>query len=191
MSPRDSQRQKVYDAEGAAFAGAPVDLPEMADLERYVNFVCSLKRVKASFPKLVDWPIYIGDGRARRKAGGWRQGILMPRWSRKRWVVLHELSHVIVDRVHSHRRAAGHGWEFASTYLLLVRHVMGVAVHDRLKAEFKARRVRYKAPRQRAPLSAERRAALAATLSRVRALRRTSEVGAIAPAALPPTEENP
>lgn len=155
---RDSQRSKVYTAELKAFEGAPVDLPEIEDIERYIAHICSLGRVKDSFPELAWRSITVGDGRRRRSAGGDGRGIYMPRWSRKRWVVLHELSHTIMDR--RYRNATDHGWQYAEVYLTLVRHVMGVDAHDRLKAQFKAHRVRYKAPRARKPVSPEQRAIL-------------------------------
>lgn len=160
MRARDSQRRKVYTAEQKAFEGQPIDLPEIADIERYIAHVCSLGRVKESFPKLVARPVMVGDGRRRRSACGNSAGISMPRHSRKRWVVLHELAHTIIHRIPGGWTMAGHGWEYCEAYLTLVRHVMGVDAHDRLKAEFKAHRVRYKAPRQRKPVSPEQRAIL-------------------------------
>lgn len=166
MKARDSQRSKLYAAETKAFEGAPVDLPEVENIERYVAHVCALGRVKESFPELGWRPITVGDGRRRRSAGGNGRGIYMPRWSRKRWIVLHELSHTIMDR--RYRNAVGHGWQYAEIYLLLVRHVMGINAHDCLKTQFKAHRVRYKAPRQRKPISAEQRAIL---VERMRVMR--------------------
>lgn len=189
MTPRDSQRQKVYDAERKAFEGEQIDLPEVSDMERFVAHVCGLKRVRQAFPCLMRH-VVIGDGRARRRAGGNYYGIFMPRWSRKRWVVLHELSHTIVQRQHGVRGTAGHGWEFASVYLTLVRHVLGVPAHARLKAQFRAHRVRFKAPRKGRPLSPERRAALVEVLARARASRYpVSAVGASAPASSPTMEK--
>lgn len=162
MSRRDSQRGKLYTAESKAFEGAPVDLPEVEDIERYVAHIGNLGRVKESFPELGWRPITVGDGRRRRSAGGDARGIYMPRWSRKRWVVLHELGHTIMDR--RYRNATGHGWQYAEVYLTLVRHVMGVDAHDRLRDQFKAHRVRYRKPRERAPMSPEQRAILAERL---------------------------
>lgn len=162
MSRRDSQRGKLYTAERKAFEGAPVDLPEVEDVERFIAHICKLGRIKESFPELEWRSITVGDGRRRRAAGGDARGIYMPRWSRMRWVVLHELGHTIMDR--RYRNAVGHGWQYAEIYLTLVRHVMGVDAHDRLKAQFKAHRVRYRKPRERAPMSPEQRAILAERL---------------------------
>ena len=169
---RDSQRSKVYAAETKAFEAEPVDLPEVADVERFIAHVCSLGRVRESFPELGARTITVGDGRRRRSACADSRGVNMPRWSRRRWLVLHELSHTIMGR--RHRNAVSHGWQYAEIYLLLVRHVLGVPAHDRLKAEFKAHRVRFREPRKRAPLSPERRAALVATLAAAREMRQAA-----------------
>ena len=63
MSRRDSQRGKLYTAERKAFEGAPVDLPEVEDVERFIAHICKLGRVKESFPELEWRSITVGDGR--------------------------------------------------------------------------------------------------------------------------------
>lgn len=176
---RDTQRSKVYKAERVAFEGhveANEVLPAVEDIERFVRHVWSLKRVQDAFPRaVVEWRLgrpAVHDGRGRKSACGAMGFISMPVWSRKKWVVLHELAHVISRRTDCY--IAGHGWEYAACYLLLVRYVLGVDAHDRLKAEFKAHRVRFREPRKRAPLSPERRAALVATLAAAREVRQAA-----------------
>jgi len=173
---RDTQRSKVYKAERVAFrdhAEANERLPEIADIERFVKHVWSLKRVQDAFPRaVVEWRLgrpEVHDGRGRRSPCGAMGFISMPKWSRNKWIVLHELAHVISRRIDCY--IAGHGWEYAACYLTLVRLVLGVEAHDLLKAQFKAHRVRYSQPRKRAPLSPERRAQLVATLAVARANR--------------------
>jgi putative metallohydrolase (TIGR04338 family) len=172
MIPRDSQRSKVYRAENAAFKGSPIDVPEIKDIEDYIAHICSLGRVRESFPELISRSIFVGDGRARRRPCANSSGIYMPRHARQKWIVLHELSHTIVRRRHGVVKAAGHGWQFAETYLLLVRHVMGVDAHDRLKAQFKEHRVRFREPKKRRELSEEQRQALRERLYEARQKRR-------------------
>lgn len=173
---RDSQRSRVYAAENAAFRGHPEanePLPAVEDIERFIRHVWSLKRVQGTFPKaVVQWRLgqpAVRDGRRRRHACGAMGFISMPRWSRVKWVVLHELAHTISRRTDCY--IAGHGWEYAATYLTLVRLVLGVEAHNLLKAQFKANRVRYRAPRKRAPMSPERRAILVEQLKAAREMR--------------------
>lgn len=173
---RDSQRSKVYKAENIAFKGhakANESLPEIEDIERYVRHVWSLKRVQDAFPRaVVNWRLgapAVHDGRGRRSACGAVGFISMPKRARVAWIVLHELAHTISRRIDYN--IAGHGWQYAATYLTLVRLVLGVEAHDLLKAQFKAHRVRYREPRSRAPLSPERRAILVERLRTARELR--------------------
>lgn len=171
---RDSQRKKLYTAERLAFgavAAAKVRHETVADIERYVRHVCSLKRVLQSWPKarLDTWPIEVRDGRGRSRAGGNQYCILMPKWSRSSWVILHEMAHSI--HLRTYRGVAYHGWQYAEIYLRLVLLVLGRDAHDALKAAFKAGHVRYSKPKTRAPLSPERKAQLVATLAAARAAR--------------------
>jgi putative metallohydrolase (TIGR04338 family) len=172
MIPRDSQRSKVYRAEQLAFDGSPLDVPEIKDIEDYITHICSLGRVRDSFPELINRRVIVGDGRSRNRPAADSSGIYMPRHSRRKWIVLHELSHTIVRRKHGVVKAAGHGWQFAETYLLLVRHVMGVEAHDRLKAKFKEHRVRFREPKKRRELTEEQRQALSGRLFEAREKRR-------------------
>ena len=172
MIPRDSQRSKLYKAEQIAFKGRRIVVPEDQDIEEYIAHISSLTRVRDSFPELIQRHILVGDGRARTRAAANSSGIFMPRHSRKKWVVLHELSHTIVRRRHGVLKAAAHGWQFAEIYLLLVRHVMGVEAHDRLKAKFKEHRVRFREPKKRRELTEEQRLALCERLSVAREKRR-------------------
>jgi len=171
MIPRDSQRSKVYRAEQLAFDGSPLDVPEIKDIEDYITHICSLGRVRDSFPELINRRVVVGDGRSRNRPAADSSGIYMPRHSRRKWIVLHELSHTIVRRKHGVVKAAGHGWQFAETYLLLVRHVMGVEAHDLLKESFRKHRVKFCEPRKKKQLTAEERSALIERLARARALR--------------------
>lgn len=186
MSARDTQRSRVYAAENAAFRGYPVASDRLADvesIERFVRDVWSRKRVAASFPSVARWQRAqlagggllrgslptVKDGRGRRRAGATTSFITMPVWSRSKWVVLHELAHVITCR--EHPSAAGHGWEYCEVYLRLVRCVLGVEAHKQLKASFKAHRVRFRKPRKRQPLSPDQRQALAQRLALARTQR--------------------
>ena len=109
----------------------------------------------------------VGDGRGRRKACAIGSEIRIPKWARNTWIVLHELAHVVAGREFKGERAS-HGWEFCETYLKLVLYVIGREAHDALKESMRGHRVRFREPRQRAPLSPERRAQLVAQLADAR-----------------------
>ena len=108
----------------------------------------------------------------RGRGGAWASTfqITLGVKARRKWIVLHELSHVIVLRTQPHAEAAWHGWQFAKIYLELVNHVLGKDAHDRLRESFRSRRVRYKQPWTRS-LTPEQRAAAGARLAAARASR--------------------
>lgn len=172
MRERDTQRKRVYKCDPALREIAQ-KLPHMNDVRRFVKRVIGMKRVQDAFPKsrLATWSPDVLDGRGRRNAGGWCGGITMPVWSRDEAVALHELAHTICQREHGYE-VAGHGWQFCSIYLTLTLYAMGREAHDVLKAAFKANRVRFTAPRKRAPLSPERRAEMVERLATYRLQKR-------------------
>ncbi len=178
---RDSQRKRVYTAESAAFPNNPKTgeptLPAVSDVDLYVKKVWHSKRVQAAFPRATR--TYYGaptvlDGRGCRKASAIStHTIKMPRWSRREWVVLHELAHIIVEREYWAQRneIPAHGWLFCETYLKLVLYMLGREAHDALKASFKAHKVKFTKPRERKPITDEQRAILVERLAAARALK--------------------
>lgn len=185
---RDTQRQKVYNAEGAAGAFSSPALPEMTDLARYMMRVINSRRLWKAFPFMGPKtearrdPITTSDGRGRKSACGGYSQMKFPRGMRTEMIFLHEMAHVlhIREKVVAPRHAAtdptwlqrkgyfaAHGWRFCMIYLQLVRWFLGRAQHDALKREFKARRVRHRPPRLITP---EQRLALGNRLRRMRGL---------------------
>ncbi len=148
MRPRDSQRQRVYDAENEVPGFRTEDrLDELSELNDWVLTVLASSWFKKHFPetKYID----VEDGRGRQKACGGLSGIKMPRWSRSKMITLHEIAHVVTLR---QANKAGtsvpwHGREFAMAYLALVRHFLGQAKHDQLLEQFRLKKVKYKAKR--------------------------------------------
>lgn len=63
-------------------------------------------------------PPLIKDGRGRRKAGGCRTHITMPRWARNMIVLSHELSHVVTQR--KFEVEAPHGPRYVGIYREIV-----------------------------------------------------------------------
>jgi putative metallohydrolase (TIGR04338 family) len=150
--PRDSQKSKVYRAERLAWWGAQ-DSPYLPDDEF---------RTVAQCLALVDqitssrwWKnrcrigtVKVFDGRGTRfaRAGhfgyrsrgknGW--GINLPRWSRSKPVILHELAHIMTNGWHR-----GHGRHFCRNYLALVSRWMGKEAAAELRSAFKTCRVKW------------------------------------------------
>lgn len=157
---RDSQRQKVYDAEHDAFDKNKTEGMSLEEIEALVQKVWSGKRVQAKYRRATTRRIpEVTDGRSRRTAcfdpGLFEDELKFPRWSRSKWIVLHELAHALTFN----RSQAWHGWEFCECYLYLVRVYMGRPSEERLKAEFKKRKVRFKEPRKRNMSPEQREAA--------------------------------
>lgn len=174
MTERDTQRARVYAADDVLEKHAK-PLPKVEDMERYVKWVWSSKRLRASYPKAFRYLTpKVRDGRGHsRNATGDFHAIDMPRWSRKSNVVLHELAHVITIREFG-SWTAGHGWQYCSVFLRMTLLFMGREAHDDLKASFKQHRVRFTAPRKRRPMDPERKAELVARLAAYREQQRAA-----------------
>jgi putative metallohydrolase (TIGR04338 family) len=157
-SIRDSQRKKLYRAEWKAFFGTDkyeedhtphsLDFQTVPECQEYVDHVTASDAWKA----LDIWVehVRVKDGRGRRKAGADSEGdtILLPKWSRVRWVILHELAHIANDYLYNfeveengdiseiYEESAAHGPQFAGVYLHLVREILSVQAHDKLLGAF-------------------------------------------------------
>jgi Spy/CpxP family protein refolding chaperone len=94
--------------------------------------------------------------------------IKMPTWSRSKAVIIHEIAHHCADEAYGVSDVAAHGWQFAATFLELATHELGAESGDALKKSFKEHRVRYRAPRQRKPLTPEQRAVLVERMAAAR-----------------------
>ena len=75
--------------------------------------------------------------------------IALSRWGRQKWVVIHELAHII-DHLENGRTGAiwhmDHGWQFCAIYLQLVGMAFGYEAKKALREEFKKRGVKYTKP---------------------------------------------
>ena len=163
--PRDSQRSKLYEAEGGDFIPKGNHLPTVAAIQSYVDGIVGSRWWKNRFTITT---VYVEDGRSHRTAlafcspsAGW---ITMPRWTRHERYILHELAHVATPN-----DCAAHGREFARNFLLLVGRWMGRDAAKVLKASFDQHRVKWRKKRR---LSDADRARLSAQMTRIRATRK-------------------
>lgn len=103
--PRDFQRSRVYKWERQEF-GWDTEMISLSECQRIINAEA-------------DWlGIEVNDGRGCRNALAkiTRNQIGLPKWARKRWVVLHEIAHFLA---HDSRWAA-HGSQFMQEYIRLL-----------------------------------------------------------------------
>lgn len=149
---RDTQRQKVYTAERAAFGkdfSAPLGDGSMRAVEQFVRKVEASQTWNTLLAKSGLTPLRDGlelkDGRRTRIARGGRYHLSLPRWARTAPVILHEMAHAGTGP------AAQHNWPFAAAFLILVGRFIGAEARDRLKAEFKKHKVKFTPPRKFSP----------------------------------------
>lgn len=72
--------------------------------------------------------------------------IVMPEWSWTAYIALHELAHVLAQRMYGRWAIAAHGREFASIYADLVRFSLGRNAHAALRRSLKLHNVSIGAP---------------------------------------------
>jgi putative metallohydrolase (TIGR04338 family) len=140
---RDSQRSKVYKAERTLDQFYKNGM-SIEDVREFVDKIMDSNWLNGKYPRAyVNGKVIVKDGRGRRKAGGCFAYITMPKWSRSKLVVLHELAHSITDRQYEGYGVASHGREFCSIYISLIRRWMSKDVGRALKAAFKTCRVKH------------------------------------------------
>jgi hypothetical protein len=184
--PRDSQRSKLYAAENAAFRKFSdrhsLTIEECTDVVRriersqlWADFEAEANERGHNLKPWAQRPINVLAGRG----GGWANHaeISLGGWARCEWVILHEMAHTAVTRIYGLNTVPWHGWEFASIYLRMVSRFMGSEAAAKLKAEFKAKRVKHTAPRAKRELTPEQRAILANRLAEARAAKQLKAAG--------------
>ena len=141
--PRDNQRARIYRAEWAAEArGMTVTpIPTVLELQAFVDRMVESRWIRSRWGKV---PITVHDGRGFRKATAFNWGrlsrggdIYMPVWSRKTWVICHEVAHILTGSYH-----AGHGPEFAGIFLALTEKFVDKPSADLLREAFREKKVR-------------------------------------------------
>lgn len=151
---RDTQRARLYRAEGRAFRSALApSVRHFATIQAAARWLrrqeCSVWW-RRTFP--LHRPILVRQLRAGSRAHGWHGHIELPNdaFGRRLDVVLHEAAHALT--AHATAAEGWHGRTFARTYLRLVRHYLGVAAGRRLVAAYRQERVKYR----RVPVARDR-----------------------------------
>jgi hypothetical protein len=130
---RDFQRSRVYRWEDEHVLVHDPRLLSLAEARALVETVFRWAEPRAA--RKPDWrPPIVGDGRGRRHAAGSRASIRLPRWARRRAIVLHECAHGL-----AHDR---HGPAFVATYVDLLERFRGLE-RATLTASLDAARIVY------------------------------------------------
>lgn len=169
---KDAQKSKVYKAEQDFLRPShSTYVGDIFDCQSFVTKVLRRAYVQKHYgaydgiivkgvPKKYRWAhaypirriIEVGIGNASK-------------WARTDAVLLHEIAHVLAyDRY----GVCSHGWQFAATFLDLVRNVMGKEAADALKKGYRHCGVKFREPRKRKPMDPAKKAAQAERLAKAR-----------------------
>ena len=143
-STRDSQRQKLYDAERQAF-GDGMLYHRIQECQTVVDVICKSRFWKSLLRRngkhwLLEERLHCAPVKRGGHTACWNENDLfihLPKTSFTKWVILHELAHAATTN-----KTAAHGPEFARTYLQLVKRFMGQRAYQRLLAEFRNGKIR-------------------------------------------------
>jgi hypothetical protein len=144
---RDSQKTKLYRAEREAFRESPGrDVRTPARYEARLRAITTSKWMRSNFKCCpLEVPVEYSDTMMGANASAWR--IRTGTYSMTEWVLIHELAHVIHQRM-VRWDTAGHGRQYAELYLKLVRRFMGADAYKRLRTSFRKHKVKVGKKRQ-------------------------------------------
>ncbi|MDQ4069743.1 MAG: hypothetical protein M3203_09800 [Actinomycetota bacterium] len=132
--PRDSQRARLYRAEGEVDVGRR--LPTVEKMQAYVDGVVAAEWFVARWGAR---SFEVRPGFGHRRATANEHGVLqMPKWARSELVLLHEVAHCLTPAT-----VASHGPEYAGVLVALARRAMNPATAQSLEDAFARHRVRW------------------------------------------------
>jgi len=123
--PRDVQRRYLYHAEHQVSAYLRDMLPTIPDIEKYVDDMLACRWLQVHFAEKVLDPITVLNGRQNRIPYARGSVISMPHWARSKFVVIHEVCHVLCNRHYGADSIADHGAEFATLQVAIVTRFLG------------------------------------------------------------------
>lgn len=138
---RDSQKQKLYDAQSIAKVMHPLfkekQLASLEAIQRYVNRFTKLTWFKTRFGEHhITVKKKKGSGADARK---WGEIIRFSEHHRTIFTVLHEIAHI----VHKDKAGSAHGRFYARTLIELIEHEFGKEATGILKRVFRKGKVKY------------------------------------------------
>jgi putative metallohydrolase (TIGR04338 family) len=144
---KDTQMQKVYDAEQAVFHNATASgFQSFEEVNAFVAKVFASAWFKRHFPQAYRPPrLHEHNGGRTAFARGYSIHLPKNDFGKKKWVVLHELAHCLTP---SRSQEAGHilqshGREFCAIYLKLIGHGIGPKTQKALRDSFRQHKVKY------------------------------------------------
>jgi len=139
---RDSQKQKLYDAETITRRlmekqNLNPSFSSIEEIQKFIDKLISSAWFKKRFGDNVVCKV-INARENQRTAYARFHNISLPHWAWNKVVVLHELSHIV-----SRHYEGSHGRFFARAFLEIVRHVLGQEAAWILKKYYKKGKVKY------------------------------------------------
>ncbi len=122
---RDSQRQKVYNWEYRVYPDSYKEEMTLMECVKFVHDICKDYGVA---------PPAVNDGRRRRRAVGGLHRIALPKWSRNRVIILHELAHTLTMRYSKTLDIAAHGPEYVRVLIELLAKYNNASVRELSKS---------------------------------------------------------
>lgn len=148
---RDSQMQKLYDAEYSLIPCSPKDNLSFDELIYKINEVVNHTWFRKKFGRLFSETILKVENASSRQNMAYAFGtdlLSFPPHFCNVPIILHELTHIIVDRLHfvvnMNKSYTTHGRMFAFIYLELVKKFMGDRSYTILKTGYKNFNVKYR-----------------------------------------------
>ena len=148
---RDSQMQKLYDAEYSLIPCSPKDNLSFDELVNKIDEVVNDTWFRKKFGRLFCETILKVENASSRQNMAYAFGtdlLSFPPHFCNVPIILHELTHIIVDRLHfvvnMNKSYTTHGRMFAFIYLELVKKFMGESSYTILKTGYKNFNVKYR-----------------------------------------------
>jgi len=137
---RDSQRQKLYDAEDRFRNRFREQNPKFSSIEEISQYVNKLAKSAWAIKRWgsLEHDIIVKEGKFGTGGSAKRYGLIitLSQWGWNKVVVLHELAHLFSYY------GTSHGRHFARTFLELIEHEMGPDARKALKEAYKCHGVK-------------------------------------------------
>jgi putative metallohydrolase (TIGR04338 family) len=132
--PRDTQRARLYRAEGEVGTGRR--LPTVEKMQAYVDALLAAEWFVGRWGERT---VEVRPGFGHRRATADEHGVLqMPKWARTELVLLHEVAHCLTPVT-----VASHGPEYAGVLVALARRAMSPGTAQSLEDAFARHRVKW------------------------------------------------